>query len=308
LRGLLWRYGVILLPLVGVIELIAHFYFAGRAPRFDEYDVLREAVAQVAQPGDLVVAAPAWTEPMVRRALGDEIMPLADVARPSDEARSAVIEVSTLGQRSKAFAAYRLEESTPVGDHFVVRRLLARQPGSNSSRTTSFVDRLGPDGVRVELASVACRWSDNAPRMAGGLGGHPTFGPHRFMCAGAPHYNVGVTVIADHDFLPRRCIWAHPPKSGELTIRFRDVDLGQHIVGHGGMYWMIERERSGAPVQLRVDVRGEEVGRYIHADGDGWSRFEMGLGRHANTTSDVTFRISSEDNARRHFCFEARTQ
>jgi hypothetical protein len=145
--------------------------------------------------------------------------------------------------------------------------------------------------------------------LAGGLAGHPTFPADRFECPGGSFFNVGVTVIADQDFRARRCVWAHPPENGELLIRYRNVDLGQVIAGHSGMYWVVERNRSGAPVQLGVRVNGQAVGSAVHVDGDGWTSFEFDLGEQAGLSgATVEFSVRSSNHRHRHFCFEAHSQ
>ncbi|MBK8258481.1 MAG: hypothetical protein IPK82_38205 [Polyangiaceae bacterium] len=170
---------------------------------------------------------------------------------------------------------------------------------------------LGPNATEVYTTDPyqTCRFAPHAQTMSGNLGGNPTFPAQRFECAGGPFFNVGVTVIADEEFRPRRCLWSHPPRIGEIVTQFRDVALGSTIVGHGGLYWMIEREKKGAPIELSVRVDGEEVGRFVHQDGQGWARFEIPLGVHINKQhAQVEFGVSSKNHLHRHFCFEARSQ
>jgi hypothetical protein len=174
-----------------------------------------------------------------------------------------------------------------------------------------FVDALAPEQVSVRWGEPAtpCPWAEQSPVLAGGLGGHPTFPARRFRCPGSELFNVGVTVIADQDFLPRRCIWAHPPARGKLHILYRNVDLGDVIAGHGGMYWIIERELGGAPVRLTVKVDGDTVGEVTHSDGQGWLPFELALGTHAHARgAEVEFAVSSTNLRDRHLCFEATTR
>lgn len=302
-RRLWWRYAVVALPLIGIGEVGAHIFQVARAPRFDDYAALEGPVRALYQPGDLIVSAPRWSEPMVRRALGDTMMPLAHVARPDDDGFVAAIEISTLGERDATFDGWREIEQRSVGG-FVVRRLENPTP---EPFVFDFVDATDAN-VTVVSDGRRCGWRDNSAPLAGGLGGNPTFPARRFVCGGSPFYSVGVTVIADQDFRPRRCIWAHPPAHGVLRITHHRAPLGQHIVGHGGLYWMIERELRGAPIRLSVEVAGETIGTFVHRDGDGWSRFAWPLGRHAGTSADVSWVIESDDNAHRHFCFEARTR
>ncbi len=174
-----------------------------------------------------------------------------------------------------------------------------------------FTDHVGPASLDVRAADpeVSCSWNAHAPIDAGGLGGHPTFPRERFDCPGGIFFNVGVTVIADERFLPRRCIWAHPPSRGELALRFHDVPTGDVVRGHAGMYWIIEREQKGAPVTMKIRVDGDEVGTYEHKDGEGWKPFSFSLAAHARQKSaTVEFAVSTRNNRDRHFCFEADTR
>lgn len=295
------------LPALGLGELVAHVYFSERAPDFDAWREVAAPLSAMKQPGDLVVVAPGWADPAARRALGDELMPLRDAARPDESRYAAAVEISVLGQRAEELAGFR-EEALQERGPFVLRRLVNPSP---ARIVYDFVDNVAPASadVRVTEPPAACRWNARARIAAGGLGGNPTFPAERFECPGGPFFNVGVTVIADEEFRPRRCIWSHPPKDGEIVTRFRGVPLGSVIRGHAGMYWMIERERRGAPVTLSVRVNGEAVGEATHADGDGWAAFEFPLGAHAGAAeAEVEFAVRSADYTHRHYCFEADTR
>jgi len=302
---MLRRYGLLALPAIGLMELAAHLFFAARAPAFDEYPALAAPVAAMRQPGDLVVMTPAWAEPLARRAVGDSLMPLRDVARPSESGYEGVVEVSMLGQRDEAFNDWSEVERREVGD-FTLRRMVNH---GHEPEVFDFVDALDPRAVRVSVGDARCMWTTAARASAGGLGGPPAFPRRRFVCPGSPFFFVGVTVIADQDFRARRCLWAHPPNGAELRIRYRNVSLGDTIVGHGGMYWITERERRGTPIGMRVEVNGSPIGQVTHADGDGWSRFELPVGEHAGSDgAEVVFAVSSVNAEHRHFCFEARSR
>jgi hypothetical protein len=299
------RFAFLAIPLLGVLELALHLWFAQRPPAFDAWFELSGVVKEMRRQGELVVVAPRWAEPLARRALGDEAFPLRDLARPDETRYAAAIEIAILGQRAPELAAFREVERRDVG-RFVVRRL---ENPSAARVVFDFTDQARPPAADARVNGVDCRWNPRAQIVAGGLGGHPTFPSERFECPGGVFFNVGPTVIADQRWLPRRCLWAHPPARGELVTRFRDVQLGSVIRGHGGMYWIIERERKGAPVVLTVRVDGETLGAVTHEDGEGWKAFEIPLGAHANAASaEVEFAVSSPNYRNRHFCFEADTR
>lgn len=306
--GAALRRGVFLaIPLLGLLELGAHLWFSRRPPSFDAWFEITAAVREMKQEGDLVVIAPSWADPVARRAFGDELMPLRDVARPDVTRYAHAIEVSILGERAEELAGFR-EVGRRAEGRFLVRRLDNPSP---VQVLYDFVDHVRPPSVDVRGTEppVACPWNGRAQIVAGGLGGHPTFPAERFECPGGVFFNVGVTVIADEEFQPRRCIWSHPFARGEIVTRFRDVPLGQRIRGHGGMYWMTERERRGAPITLTVRVDGETVGAVVHKDGDGWALFDLPLGAHAGQArAEVEFAVSSPSYRDRHFCFEADTR
>lgn len=295
------------LPLVGVIELVAHLYFARRAPSFDAWAELREPVRSLRAPGDLIVVAPPWADPLVRRALGDELMPVRDLARPDITRYASALEISIFGQSSPELAGFR-EVAREQRGKFLLRRLENPSP---ARVVFDFTDHIRPPfaDVRGTDPPVACPWNPRATIQAGGLGGHPTFPAERFECPSGVFFNVGVTVIADQDYRARRCIWSHPLARGEIVTRFRGVPLGRSIRGHGGMYWPIERELAGAPITLTVRVDGDVIGAYTHVDGDGWSLFDLPLGAHAGAASaEVEFAVTTTNYNHRHFCFEADTR
>lgn len=301
------RWALLAVPLVGAVELAGQRWTTHRAPSFDGWAEIEAPVRAIKQAGDLVVIAPEWADPMARRALGDELMPLRDVARPDETRYAHAIEVSILGESAPELRGWREESRRELGK-FLIRRLANPAP---RRVIYDFVDhaRPGEADVRGTVPPMECVWNSRAPILAGGLGGHPTFPPERFECPAGVFFNVGVTVIADEEFRPRRCLWSHPLARGELVTRFHDVPLGQVIRGHGGLYWMVERERRGAPVTLTVRVDGDTVGAFTHRDGEGWKGFEMPLGAHAGQRArEVELAVTSTSYKDRHFCFEADTR
>jgi len=301
------RYAFVIIPALGVLEVGAHLYFAKRPPSFDDWAAAAPLVREAKQDGDVVVIAPDFADPAARRFLGDDLMPLRDVARPDVTRYAHALELSILGARSPELAGWR-EESRATSGKFTVRRV------ANPSPVTvqyDFVDHTHPPDadVRGTDPAVACKWNPAAALTSSGPFGHPVFPTERFECPGGAFFNVGVTVIGDEEFHPRRCVWSHPFARGEIVTRFHHVPLGRTIHGHGGIYWMVERERRGTPITLTVRVDGDAVGTLRHVDGDGWKGFDFDLGAHAGARdAEVEFAAASARNLDRHFCFEADTR
>lgn len=301
------RWALLAIPALGIVELGAHFYFARRPPSFDAWLDVAGAVRAARQEGDVVVIAPAWADPAARRGLGEELMPVRDVARPDVTRYAHAIEVSILGERAGELRGWREEARRDEGK-FTIRRLANPSP---ARVVYDFVDhaRHPEADVRGTDPPVTCTWNTRAPILSGGLAGHPTFPPERFECPGGPFFNVSVTVIADRDFRPRRCLWSHPFARGEIVTTFHEVPLGKEIRGHGGLTWIVERELKGAPITLTVRVDGEPIGTVTHDDGEGWKPFSFALGAHAGAASaEVEFAVASRRYTGRHFCFEADTR
>jgi hypothetical protein len=296
----------LLVPALGLLELGAHVFFSRRAPTKGQWDDIRPLVASWYEPGEVVVIAPYWAEPMARWSFGDSLMPTREVARGDITGYVRAIEVATLGSRSPELAGWNLLREDKHGP-FTVREV--SNPASPRV-TYDFVDHIDAHSADVRIdagaTSIACSFITNAAVESGGLGAPPTYPATRFSCPGQPtHVFVGVTVIEDGAFRPRRCIWSHPPAGeAEIVTRFRDVHLGSRVHGHAGMGWVVERFGLQSPFTIRVMVGGVEVGRMVHQSGEYWKEFDIPMGAWAGRTTDVAFHVSAPPGGA-HVCYEA---
>lgn len=298
---LLWS-----VPALGLFELAGHLYFRARTPQLEDYAALTPVVEQLRADEELVTVTPYWAEPNLRWALGDALMPLRDVARADDSRYVAVIEVLLPGHDSQ-FPAWQLESRQEVGAFRVEKR---KNP-EYTPTLYEFSQHLNPKETQVELRKGSelrhvCTYEENARVTNGALGGHPTFPRQRFVCGKDEWDFVGLTVIEDQNYRPHQCIWAHP-SPGEVTkvIRFPNAKVGQRIVGHLGIPYLVDREQKGKPVTITVAVAGEELGNTVHNSGDGWHGFETDTSKFAGTEQAVEFRIDSQSTRYRTLCFHA---
>jgi hypothetical protein len=122
---------------------------------------------------------------------------------------------------------------------------------------------------------------------------------------------VGTTVQDALDLSPRYCIWQHPAGREPIRATFEDVPLGDRIVLYGDIYYEHERDLEHGPVDVAVFVDGEQVGRMVHRDGDGWKRIVVSTqlaGRPHRARGEVRIEVSAEDPNLRSLCWAATTR
>jgi hypothetical protein len=302
-RSLAW----LCVPVAGLAELGGHFYFSTRAPRVDDWVRSKPSLEAIRRPGDLVVIAPDWAEPNARLAFGDALMPITDVARPDESSYTRAVEVDIIGATAPELRGWKLVDERRQGK-FRYRILENPSPAKVLYDFVARVAEATVGDVGAAGAVSLCRWNPVAVRSAGGLHGDPAFPSERHECAGGAGRFVGVTVIEDERWRPRRCLWALPPNQATLTIRYSAVPVGAQIRGYAALPQWIEREKHGAPVELDVIVAGDVVGKYVHRDGDGWKPFSFSTGARAGSPADVEFRVTSSRPRDRQFCFQADTR
>ena len=251
---------------LALVEIAGHFVVRAGVPPATDWDRAAARVRASFAPGDTVVAAPAWADPLLREAAGDMIG-LADAGRSDLAAYTRVWEIAAR-DRAGAFTP----PGMPAFETEVGALVLRRWDLGPSPVLVDLVSAL-PE-AEVHLGERACRWRRQAPR-GGGLGTGPLWPREAFVCGPSPWLFVGETVTEDLDLRPRRCVWQHPAGAEPVTTRYTDVALGERVVVYGGLFYEHERENLGLPVDLEVRAEGRLLGRLRHEDGDGWKRAEM---------------------------------
>jgi len=297
------RYLWLLVPLLGLGELGAHGYFSQRAPTLGQWQALKPALERFKKPDELVLITPEWAEPLARGALGDALLPTSMLARPDASGYRTAVEVSTLASRAEETDGWR-ETARQQEGAFVLRRL------ENPKYTPvlyRFADHVRPPELAVTEGSppAECAFNDRASVVTGGLHGPVAYPRERYACSGGGAFFVGVTIIDDQNYRPRRCIWAHPTLHGNLALHFANVPLGKRIRGYAGLSYFLFRDGAGTPVELTVRIGDQQLGRHVHHDESGWQGFEFSTGALAGTKADVDISIESQSPERRDFCFYA---
>ena len=178
-------------------------------------------------------------------------------------------------------------------DRYELRRLGRSGSGARWSilpRRKSFI------AIPTGGASRARAWQPTSFR--GGPGG-------RWVCAHDPGwFYVGPEWHRMGEQL-RRCIWAHPPKTGRLEIRFFDVPVAETLSAHGG-----HTLNASGPRPRFTWTSGSTTGpeqRFTFELEDTWRPIRLRAPT-STSTATLTFAVSSPNNGANHFCFVADTR
>jgi hypothetical protein len=286
-----------LVPVVGLVELALHGHFARVAPDFEAYAALAPELKKLKQPGIPVVVAPRWAEPLVRQA-APEVFPLVELARPDDTGFAAFLEVSALGQAAPELAGFEVRSTQRHGPFTLTLR---SNPRPEPVRF-DFVSAVEAGEVEVFAVSApehsSCQRVERSRATTGGLHGPAARPSVRHECPGGRV--VGVTLIEDEAYRPRRCILVDPLESGDVVLRFTSVPASARLVGFVGFSYFLTRDGSGVSVELHISDAERELGQHrVVADGR-WSRFELTRSAPFGSVEVLVKRLKPEPG---DFCF-----
>jgi hypothetical protein len=294
-------------PAVAAVELLAQAVIQARVPREADWRAARAYIGTVRQEGDLVAAAPLWADPLARMHFAAWIT-LKDAARPDATRYPRALVATLYGAEHPDLRGW-----TEIGRRsfgaVVVRTL--RNPAP-ARVLYDFVDHLRPGDAQVFRAAGGqespCSWQDGLRVTGGGLGQGALAPPARFVCSPDGWNYVGATVIEDMTHRGRRCLWSHPVQGGVMVTEYPAVPMGNLLYGHHALAYEAERGddfgNTGGDVELRVLVDGEEVGRSVHRDGEGWKAWQFDTRRFAGAPHRVRFEVRAAQAGMRHYCFE----
>lgn len=297
-----------IVPVVALSELVAHLWISVRAPNPSEWAAIAGPVRRLATPGSALVVAPRWAEPLARHVLGDELWPIADLARPNDSGVRQVVEISLFGATDPATATWPVERQLSQGPfHFTSRKNPHYEPAQFSlvdavRRAEANVFR------RVDGARYPCTWRQNLAPSTGGLHGHVAFPRERYMCGRGQDEFVGVTLIDDDRYEPRQCVWVQAPREGEQWLSIDDAPFGRKLDLYAGSSYFLMRDGTSAPVTIEAFVDGSPAGKAVYHDPDGWSHFAFGTPKSAGQRGRLELKISSQQAGGRSVCLAAETR
>jgi len=272
--------GIALLALVETaVALIAPW----RAPTDADWTAAAREVRAGFWPGDLIVAAPAWADPILRVHLGD-LIPIEVAGRLDDDRFGRVWEVSQRGAQAPATAGGTATLDKRFG-RLIVRRV--ERPAERIGY--DFVARWADAQVsRIEPSrTVSCRTVAD-----------------RIQCPDLT-FNYVHRQIVEVDNALREALLAQPVGQAVVAIEYPAVRLGRALVVATGLHdtWM--RKAARGTVEMRVIVGGQPQTLPTTSDDSGWTRTRIDTSARAGQIVPVRFEITSPAPTARHFAFAA---
>ena len=278
-RKALWL--ALALVALGVGDCARVVLGAELAPRESDWRAASDALRKGFRAGDLIVAAPHWSDPVVRMRFGD-LMPLDVAARADAERFGTVWEVSTRGATATEAAAPARCMTVHDG------RVRVRRCEKPAAR---LITDLGKQILQQGRAAIVHAGHEQPCEYSNG----------KLACPGT---SIG-EIIGEIDYEPRRCILAPPPfaPGDVLRIEWNDVPLGRILVGYAGIHSFYARKAASGPVDVRLSVAGHEVAHSTVHNTDGWLRFEAPTSDYDGKRERVRLDISSPQPSDRKLCF-----
>ena len=252
---------------LAILETLVALVAPWRAPTDADWSAVEAAVRQGFRPGNLIVAAPAWADPILRVHLGD-LIPPATAARMDDARYPRLWEISQRGARS------------PEGTRGDVR-------------ADSTFGRLRVRLIERPAADVTYDFVAHTPdaRVVVQPGGAATTGLER--------------KIVEVDQRLRWAIMTEPVAGRTVAIEFPAVPLGRELAIATGLHdtWMRKAARGTVQAQLVIGER--RVALPDTTNDSGWTETHVDTSAELGRTAPVRVEISSAAPLDRFFAFAA---
>jgi hypothetical protein len=313
------RWAFVVVPAIALFELALHFSQTGPLASEAEWSTIAAEAKRERKPDDVVVFAPTWYAPVGRMHLRDTLT-MADQGHADVTRYARALEIAVGSESNPEVAAWPIVSDKVSGKlHVRIRQNPAQQPVLEDLLALADAGRVEVSVALPQPHTCSFQASPRG-RMRDGRDGWGTF-------IAAKHYScpssdvpspLGVAMMADHSYAPRRCFLVPTALGGKsIDLRFQGVRFGKSLVVHHGIHAQSENiDRHGASVDLAFSIDGEkadgsvvrrEIGRDTHVDGQRWKEFRVDTGLFAGQTGDLVATIQSAQGDR-PYCFEATTR
>jgi len=269
---------------LALIEALVSLTAPLRAPKADDWAAAERDVRAGFRAGDLIVAAPAWADPIMRMHLGDLIS--IPTAGRMDGARFArVWEIDQRGARAPEGRDGRVVLEHHYGALTVrqVERAAANVSYDFLARwTDAHVSRVDATG-----AALPCPWQGD-----------------RFQCPQIG-FNYVRRQLVEVDTHLRWALLAQPVERARVVVEYPAVVLGREIAVATGLSNVWMRKAAKGPVDLVVWIDGKPAMQVTTRNESGWLISHIDTTARAGQTAAVRFEVSSTATYARYFGFAA---
>lgn len=275
--------GAAAVAVLALVETTQALIAPSRAPTPADWQAASAEVRAGFRAGDLIVAAPAWADPVMRANLGD-LIPIPVAARLDDARFARVWEIDQRGARAPEGARGTLALERTFGA-LTIRRV--ERPAAEvvfdflERWQEAYVTRWDP----VARRATPCPWASD-----------------RFTCPGPG--NTVSRALVEVDTRIRRALLAPPVWGAVMGVEFPSVTLGRDLVVAVGLHDVWARKSPGT-VTFEVWVAGRPVTSTVVGNRSGWQILHVDTSSRAGQNVPVRFHISSPRPDARHLAFAA---
>jgi hypothetical protein len=271
------------IAVLAVVETSVALVSPALAPKDEDWRAAAAEVRAGFRPGDLIVAAPTWADPIMRMHLGD-LVP-RDVAARFDDARfGRVWEIAQRGAR-----APEARGNVALERHFGALTL-RRVERPAAMIAYDFLEHWTEAHVTRQQAgrpAVQCPWSND-----------------RFQCPDIGFNFVRLQTV-EVDTTIHRGLLAQPVEGAVTAIEYKGVTLGRELVVATGLHDVWQRKAGQGVVDLRVTIAGNPIATAVATNDSGWQLTHVDTAAYAGRAADVRFEITSPAAYQRHFVLAA---
>jgi hypothetical protein len=276
--------GAVAIACLALVESATALIAPFKAPSNNDWHGVARAVRADFHPGDLIVAAPAWSDPVMRMHLGD-LIPVTTALRLDAAPFGRVWEITQRGAQAP--------EATPGVVTFEQRfgaltvRRTERRPATVNY---DFVARWADASVsRVDRAGLAIPCVKN---------------PDRIQCPDIS-WNFVRKQTVEVDTQLHLGLLAQPVGGARVVVEYPAVLLGREIALATGLHDVWMRKAARGTVDIQVVINGHPSWKVTTSNRSGWLITHVDTSALTGQTVPVRFEITSPAPYARHFVFAA---
>lgn len=246
-------------------ETAAGLWRRASVPSQADWQAAAHAVRADFRPGDLIVIAPRWADPLGRAELGD-LMPETMVGRPDNAPYARIFELSIRGARAEDSAGLLAEWTQPFGGVKVAR--YKKEPVQvlfdlvEQALSARVAQRPLAATGRTLAEPVPCLWEGPRPAPQ-----PPVGAAGAFRCA---HSRVEKRML-EIDYRPRYGISVELAANQETLLSWEDIPdeawNGQLVLWFG-LHDYHARKNARGPAEVVVDLDDGKVRVPLHIEPD----------------------------------------